>query len=191
MKKDLDKRLKWLNGEIYDTQWHWSDRDEAIKDLISFMEYEEDEVEKAYDMLNHNCSWIGDGDYVFNSSLGDIVIKPLEKVLEEEFTGTGLNLIEHFSEEQQEEIVEYVIGSKNKQIQTWYNDWRKELEFINEHLEPWEKGKWDCVDYGAREDFSRTIGLKYTISYEHMVKLENNYCGDEDVTPVLEGEMPF
>lgn len=191
MKKDLDERLKWLNGEIYDEQWHWSDRDEAIKDLIEFMEYDEDEEEKGYDLFNHNCSWNGEGDYVCNSSLGNIIISPLEEALDIEFTGGGLALLEHFTEEQQEEILDFAVESKNQQLQSWYNDWRNSINEANKYAREEREllATWDCGEYSAREDLSRTIGLKYTISSEHMLKLENNY--DEDVTALEADDMPL
>lgn len=67
-----------------------------------------------------------------------------------------------------------------KDLQRIYNEWRKEIE---------EENKWqqehggsnsvysstDCGEESVREDFSNYAGLDEEISFEDMLKLEENF----------------
>ena len=63
-------------------------------------------------------------------------------------------------------------------LQEKYNMWRKELEEVNASIEEYnntKQGTWDCGEASSREDFSNYAGLEEEISFEDMLKLEENY----------------
>ncbi|MDU4939627.1 MAG: hypothetical protein E6X34_14335 [Clostridium sp.] len=66
-----------------------------------------------------------------------------------------------------------------KNLQATYNLWRKEIEDLNKEAEETGNihlhGTWDCGEAAAREDFSNYAELEEEITFEDMLKLENNY----------------
>lgn len=59
-----------------------------------------------------------------------------------------------------------------KDLKGIYKEWRELLEGL---MEDYPKTSVDCGESGVREDFSEYAGLKETISFEEMFKLEKEY----------------
>ena len=60
-----------------------------------------------------------------------------------------------------------------KELQVKYNEWRKLGEEQSTSTDiPFT---WDCGEASAREDFSNYAELEKEITFEEMLKLEENY----------------
>lgn len=78
-----------------------------------------------------------------------------------------------------------------KNLQNFYNNWRKQIEELNEEAKKTDDnnlyGTWDCGEFVAREDFTACLeasDFKINkddidecghIKYKIMLKLEENY----------------
>lgn len=125
MIKDLDERLVLINGENYDQQWNWKDYEEMEKDIIDYFGLDIDD-EAELNMFFKKVEFDEAGDYVF-SGMGECFYT-LKDALDNEFNGCGLYNIEHYSKQEQEEILDYVYNTDEELTKEKYLKIVEELD---------------------------------------------------------------